>query len=79
MKTRQDLLGKVRMVMPSDKGSSVRKGSIPRGLALQSTICPWSSKAVSFMDKENRLVVTRGERGWGMGERGKGIPTFGDG
>ena len=28
---------------------------------------------------ENRLVVTRGEKGWGVGERNKGAHMYGDG
>ena len=31
------------------------------------------------MDKENRLVVTRGEGGWGVAKRSKGAHMYGDG
>lgn len=30
------------------------------------------------MDEENRLVVTRGERGWREGKMGKGGQLYGD-
>ena len=32
-----------------------------------------------LIDTENRLVVTRGERGWGVGEIGEGGQLYGDG
>ena len=32
-----------------------------------------------YMDKENRLVVTSGDEGWGVGERDKGAHMYRDG
>ena len=35
-------------------------------------------KAKMYMDKENRLVVTRGEGVWVVGIRGKGAHIYGE-
>ena len=36
-------------------------------------------KINKYVNKENRLVVTRGEGGWGVGKKGKGTRMYGDG
>ena len=41
---------------------------------LSDSTCMW--KLNKHVDKENRLVVTRGEGGWGMGIRGKGTHIY---